>query len=69
MKTLNYLQASICVVALLLMSSGPSVVTAQQFGKGLGQQTFVDSSVTEVVSSIVISISNELVGFVRTVSV
>ena len=50
MKTLNfnYLQAGICVVALVLMSSGPSAVTAQQFGQGLGQQTFVDSSVTEV---------------------
>ena len=49
MKTLNYyLLTSICVASLVLMSCGPSVATAQHFGKGLGQQTFVDSSVTQV---------------------
>ncbi|MEM9410225.1 MAG: pilus assembly protein N-terminal domain-containing protein, partial [Planctomycetota bacterium] len=49
MKTLNLLQAGICgMITAVLLSSGPSVVTAQHLGNRLGQQTFVDSSVEEM---------------------
>ncbi len=48
MKTLFNLQASICVVALILLSSGPSVVTAQLSGNVLGRPLFVDSSVDQL---------------------
>ena len=45
MKTLNLLQASICgLMTAVLLSSGPSVATAQHLGNRLGQETFVDAS-------------------------
>ena len=49
MKTQNFMQASICVATLVWLScSVPSVATAQHFDQRLGQQTVVDSSITEV---------------------
>lgn len=46
MKTLNFAQ-TVCF-ALILISYGPNVGTAQHFDKGLAQQTFVDASVKEI---------------------
>ena len=48
MKTLLNLPASICVVALILLSNGPSVATAQHNGNILGRPMFVDSNVNQL---------------------